>query len=279
MWILLIILFIIFLVVYLRVRKVPKCGSLVLINGGVKTGKSSFCLYLAYRKYRRNLFVWRIKCVFIRILKFLRIKKYREMPLPERPLFYSNIPLKFPYVPLTNDMLTRKVRFAYKSVIFCDEASLIADSMSFGNPLTDEQLLLFVKLIGHETHGGSLFINTQSIADLHHAFKKCVDTYYYIHHINKFVPFFVLLWVREAKFSYDGSSINTYNGDVEESLKLVFMPKKIWKKFSQYAFSTFTDNLPYETKERIAVTLTVDELVTFRKWRSLPNIKRSDNNE
>lgn len=279
MWILLIILFIIFLVVYLRVRKVPKCGSLVLINGGVKTGKSSFCLYLAYRKYRKNLFVWRIKLVFIHLLKFLRIKKYREMPLPERPLFYSNIPLKFPYVPLTNDMLTRKVRFAYKSVIFCDEASLIADSMSFGNPLTDEQLLLFVKLIGHETHGGSLFINTQSIADLHHAFKKCVDTYYYIHHINKFVPFFVLLWVREAKFSYDGSSINTYNEDVEESLKLVFMPKKIWKKFSQYAFSTFTDDLPYESKERIAVTLTVDELVTFRKWRSLPNIKRGEKNE
>ena len=279
MWILFIILFIIFLVVFLRVRKVPKCGSLVLINGGVKTGKSSFCLYLAYRKYRRNLFVWRIKYVFVRLLKFLMIKKYREMPLPERPLFYSNIPLKFPYVPLTNDMLTRKVRFAYKSVIFCDEASLIADSMSFGNPLTDEQLLLFVKLIGHETHGGSLFINTQSIADLHHAFKKCVDTYYYIHHINKIVPFFVLLWVREAKFSYDGSSINTYDEDIEESLKLVFMPKKIWKKFSQYAFSTFTDHLPYDSKERIAVTLTVDELVTFRKWRSLPNIKRSEKNE
>lgn len=264
------IIIVIFLVVgYFKIRKLPKFGSLVLINGGVKTGKTTFCVYSAWRKYKSNLFKWKIKMFFLKIFKKLRFKRFLEMPFPEKPLFYSNIPVKFPYVRVTNKILKREERVAFKSVIFLDEASLIANSTSFGDKLTDEQLLLFCKLIGHETHGGSLFINTQSLSDLHYAFKKCIDTYYYVHHTIKFCPFFLLMYVRELKFSYDDNTINTFNEDIEETLKLCIVPKKIWKKFDQFAFSVFTDNLIFDNNERIAVDMKVDEFASFIKFRSL----------
>ena len=257
---------------YFKLRKLPKFGSLVLINGGVKTGKTTFCVYSAYRKYKHNLFIWKIKTFFIKFFKKLKIKKFVNVEFPEKPLFYSNIPVKFPYSPVTNEILRRVKRVNFKSVIFLDEASLIADSMSYGDKLTDEQLLLFCKLIGHETHGGSLFINTQSVSDLHHAFKKCIDSYYYVHHTNKFIPFFLVMWVRELKYSYDNlNSVNVFNSDVEDTLKMCIVPKKIWKKFDQFAFSRFTDNCPVDNSERIAVDMKVDEFVSFRKFLTLKN--------
>ena len=268
-WLIIIPLIGILIFVIIKFRKVPKVGSLVLINGGVKSCKSTFCVYMAFRKYRKNLFVWRIKYALLWFFKRLNFRKFKDKALPEKPLLYSNIPLKVPYVPVTLKMLLREERFAYKSVIFLDEASLIADSMSYGDKLTDEQLLLFVKLIGHETHGGTLFINTQSIADMHHAFKKCIDTYFNIHHAIKWVPFFILIWVRECKYSYDNNAINTYDSDVEDTLKFVLVPKSTWKKFDQFAFSYFTDDLHYSSESRIAVDMKVTELVSFRKWISL----------
>lgn len=260
---------VILLFLYLKIRKLPKFGSLVLINGGVKTGKTTFCVYSAYRKYRSNLLKWRFKCFFIKLFKRLHFKKFINMELPERPLFYSNIPVKFPYVPVTTAILKREERVSYKSVIFLDEASLIANSMSFGDKLTDEQLLLFCKLIGHETHGGSLFVNTQSISDLHYAFKRCIDSYFYVHHTTKIFPFFLIMYVRELKYSYDDNSVNVFNSDVEDTLKICVVPKKIWKKFDQYAFSVFTDDLKYPNNERIAVDMKVDEFASFIKFKSL----------
>ena len=44
------------LLIYIKKNfKVPKFGSLCVTTGGLKTGKSTFSLHLAYRTYKRNL--------------------------------------------------------------------------------------------------------------------------------------------------------------------------------------------------------------------------------
>ena len=108
----------------------------------------------------------------------------------------------------------------------------------------NEQLLLFNKLIGHETKGGYIVYDTQSINDNHYAVKRCVTEYYYIHHMVKWIPFFLIAYVRELRYSDDHQEFNVYDEDVEESLKRVILSKRVWKKFDCYCYSILTDDLP-----------------------------------
>ena len=236
-----IILFILFL--HLHIKKI--CEShLNLITGELKTGKSAFSLSLAKKRYNKILFIYKIKYYLYKIFK---IKK----PL-EKPLFYSNIPVGFDYVPLTMDVILRKKRQRYKSVTWIDEASLFADSMSSISckGMTKDELInfnktlnTFIKLYCHSTHNGYLYYNTQALSDMHYAFKRCTNRYIYIHSSIKWLPFIVVYRVSELYHSEDNSSINiNNNGDVLENTKLCFMRKKIWKKYDRFAYSSFTDN-------------------------------------
>ena len=110
------------LVLYNKLFKMLKLSNVALFTGGVKTGKSTLSVYCALRKYKRALFAWKLKRAFL--LLFPKKKEKLEMPL-----LYSNVPLKCDYVPLTEDLVLRKKRFAYGSVIYIQEASLLADSM------------------------------------------------------------------------------------------------------------------------------------------------------
>lgn len=268
MWFVILIAVIILLVIYFRYRKIPKLGSMTLVSGGIKTGKSTLSVYLAIRKYKQNVRIWKIRRFLLKIFK-------PKTTIPEKPLFYSNIPLKIPYVPITRDLLLRQKRFNYKSVAYICESSLIADSQLIRDPLINEQLLLFNKLFAHETRGGSIFYDTQSISDCHYSIKRCLSSFLYIHHMYKFVPFVLFMWVREFKFSEDNSVVNTVENDLEDNLKLIIVPKSVWKKFDCYCFSSFTDDLPIEKNEKISVSLKVDDLVSFREFRQL-KIKKSE---
>ena len=44
--------------------KIPKIGCLALVTGGVKTGKSTFAVYLAYVNYKRARRRWKIRAFF-----------------------------------------------------------------------------------------------------------------------------------------------------------------------------------------------------------------------
>lgn len=132
-----------------------------------------------------------------------------------------------PYVPLTDDLLLRKKRFVYGSVVYCQEASLVADSQLIRDMDINQLLLLFNKLFGHETKGGILIYDTQTISDLHYSIKRSLSEYFYIHRLVKWIPFFLIAYVQENRYSEDGSIITTINGDVEDSgLKKVIIPKK-----------------------------------------------------
>lgn len=229
-----------------KIFKIPKLGNMVLVTGGVKTGKSMMSVWLSYRQYKRNLRKWWFyNHVGYYVAKFFLPKK-RGMALKkrEKPLYYANVPVAVKnYVPLTDELICREKRFRYGSVIYVCESSLVADSQCIKNMTINEQMLLLNKLIAHETKGGYIFYDTQSISDNHYAVKRCLSTYLYIHHTVK-IPFFCLCWVRELKFSEDGAEVNVFTEDVEDTLQCVVVPKYVWKLYDCYCYSAFTDDLP-----------------------------------
>lgn len=248
--------------------KVPKVSCVSLVTGGVKSGKSTFSVYLAKKTYDRIHRSWKIRAYF---------QKLFNKPISEEPLLYSNIPLAFPYVPITLELLQRKVRPRYGSVAYVNEASLVADQMLYKDDELNESLTLFNKLFGHETCGGYLIYDTQAVNDVHFSIKRSLSNYFYIHHLEKRIPFFLVAKVREERYSEDGTVVNSYNDDVEESLKTVLIPKSTWKKFDAYCFSVLTDNLPVSD---YVITDPVDlkarDIVSFRKFKTIMK-KESDN--
>lgn len=203
----------------------------------------------------------------------------------EKPLFYSNIPVKFDYVPITNDILTRKVRIPYGSVCYIGEFSLVADNMFYktGSILQNESLMLFMKLFGHETGGsGKLFIDTQAVGDLPINVRRCLSRYLYIERCIKWIPFILVFKVRELIFSEDNSSINTFSSDLEDNCKTLIISKRIWKKFDYCCYSIFTDHLDVENnviKKEDVKSLKSYKIPSFKNWLTLPtfnNNERSD---
>lgn len=218
--------------------KIPKVGSLALVTGGVKSGKSTMSVALVRREYKRRLRRVKFKNFLI------KCSFKHNIPLIEEPLIYSNVPLALPYVPLTDDLLMRRERFVYGSVIYCQEASLVADSQLIKDKDINEQLLLFNKLIGHESKGGCLIYDTQAISDVHYSIKRCLSEYFYIHKITKWIPGFLVLHVQESRYSDDGTIINGSDEDIELKLRKVIIPKSTWKYFDCYCYSVLTDHLP-----------------------------------
>lgn len=236
--------------------KTPKVGAVSLITGGVKTGKTTFAVNLAIKNYKRNVrsvMIWNF---------FAKLLRKQQEPLP---LLYSNIPLAVPYVPVTRELLQRKVRPVYKSVVLLSEASLVADSQLFKDPVLNEELMLFVKLFGHESHSGCLILDTQSVCDLHYSFKRCLSEYFYIHHLGKYL-FFNVAYIRECRYSEDGTVVSIDTGDSEENLKKVLISRKVWKYFDAFCYSAMTDDLPVAKDVRRAKTLKIKKIVSFRHW-------------
>lgn len=244
--------------------KVPKVSCVSLVTGGVKSGKSTFSVYLADRLFHRIHRIWKIRAFFQRLL---------HRPISEEPLLYSNIPLAIPYVPITLDLLLRKTRPRYGSVAYINEASLVADQMLYkASDELNERLTLFNKLFGHETNGGYLIYDTQCVADVHYAVKRSLSNYFYIHHLEKRFPFFMVAKVREERYSDDGTVVNSYGEDVEESMKKVLIPKSVWKKFDSFCFSSFTDGLPVSDNVIEGQTdLKAHDIVSFREFKTILN--------
>lgn len=262
------------IVLWAKIFKIPKHGNMILVTGGVKTGKSTLSVRLVYKIWKKQIWKYRLyNYVFYPLLHRIFKNKFKEKK--DRPLIYSNIPLSIPFVPVTQELLMRKQRFVYGSVIYLCESSLVADSMLYKDETINEQLLLFNKLIGHETKGGYLIYDTQSVQDNHFSVKRCLNSYFYIHHTVK-IPFFLLMYVREMFYSDDNSSVNAVTEDLEETLKIVVVPKSTWKMFDCYCYSAFTDHLPVASREKYASSLKIDKLCTFRHFKSISKVFQKD---
>lgn len=261
---------------FLYILKIPKCGNMVLVTGGVKTGKTTLSMRLVYKTWKKQCLKVRIQNALGMFFKKIHFKKFENFEKKPLPLIYSNIPLgELEYVPLTQALIRREERFVYGSVVYVCESSLMADSMSYKDDYVNEQLLLLNKLIAHETHGGYLFYDTQSIGDNHYSIKRCLSSYFYIHHAVK-IPFFILMYVRELKYNDDNSTVNSFNSDIEDGLKLVIVPKSTWKYFDCYCYSALTDDLPVNDKTVKAESLKATDIITFKKFKHLIGGKKNE---
>lgn len=211
-----------------------------------------------------------------RVFEFLIFKEYRT----ELPMLYSNIHLRHvKYNLFTVDILERRVRIPYKSVVLIDEASLLADSMLYKNDDINERLMLFVKLFGHYSKGGTLIINTQALHDMHFSFKRGISTYLWIHSRTKF-PFITRMKVREMMFSDDSDkSMNVVDDDIEESVKSLWVPNFYYKYYDCYCYSIFTDSNPVEVDYEHSVngrkdSLKTDSLVSVREFKTLKTTRK-----
>ena len=237
---------IVIIIVYKKNFKTLKVPSVCLITGGVKTGKSLLSVRLSIRDYRIRHFKWWF------FVKFLKLKKNVE-----EPLYYTNVSISFGslkrkkphrldknirYISL--DHLNRDIRFNYKSVIYIQESSLMADNMDFNNQEHNVDLSLFNKLIAHETKGGALYYDTQSVLDNHYSMKRVCSTYFFIHK-NLNCLLFHILWVREMINVENG--VNNFDDDVELTMKKVLIPFWYHHKYDRYEFSYLTDDLPKES--------------------------------
>lgn len=236
--------------------KVQKYDHLVITTGAVKSGKTALSVYLAYKQYKSQLRKWKFKNLFLKLFK---------KPLAEMPLFYSTMTVAFPYVPLTKDYIERKKRFRYGSVILVDEATLLADSFDFKNAEFNENYTMFNKLIAHETHGGYIFYDTQSVSDLHFAVKRCICRVIYILE-NKKIPFFMLMKTRDLMYSADsGLTIsNNVDNEMNDDGRFIIIPKRVWKKYDCYTYSILTDKLQVTEDSEVVMkptTLKTDYLL------------------
>ncbi len=309
MQIVLIILLIVVIFIYIKFKKNQKVlsiGSIALITGGVKSGKSSLGVHATHREYYKAYRKWFFKSLF-------NTKKVKY----EKPLYYSNIPVYIPptiwhilkhdyvknngvkcvpYAPLTNDILDRKKRINFGSMTYCGEFSLIADSMSGsvkGNKEEQEKiyelaerLTLFVKLYGHMTGGqyydeetgitwksigpGKCICDTQALADVHFGLRRNISTAIYIEKSIKWIPFIMLFKLRQLIY-IDENSVNVFDSDISDSMKW-YICKKPFKYFDYCCYSLFTDNLEKDNNT-IAIgpkdSKKVKIMPTFRKFRSL----------
>lgn len=263
-----------------RLRKLPKHSHLVLTTGELKTGKTMVSVYMAVRTYKKRRLLYKIKC---KLFPFW-VARWEE------PLLYSNIHLAgVEYVALTNDLLQRKARFNYGSVVLISESSLVADSQLVYDGLLNEQLLLFVKLFCHETKNGVVFYDTQNVYDNHYSIKRCLSTYIHLYESIK-LPFFVLLKYRYLEHSEDGTVINTKEvGDkFDDSYDWCLVPKSVWKMYDRFCYSAFTDDLPVENKKQFHKKKKMfcksnipksGDIVSFRRWKNLNTKKESEGDE
>lgn len=265
----LIILIIVLVIIYFIFRffKIPKLKNLIFIDGSLGTGKSFYSVYLAIRLYKKQLFKYKIQKFLLHFFSF--IPKFKNKHV-EQPVLYSNIKLKdIDYVLLDNDFLLRKKRFAFKSVVLLDEFSLVADQFLFKDKDLNEKLTLFFKLFRHETHGGYLVINSQSINDLHFSLKYVLSDYLYLHSRRK-LPFFTFIKCRELTYCADSSNVvNVNTTDVENDLVTLIVPNKYYKKYDSYCYSLFTDFLPFEYNFTLSKSLKNYDLISFRTFKFL----------
>ena len=264
-WLIMLIITIFILWFIIKKVKFIKVGTINMITGGVKTGKSMLTVHLAVKEYRKVLRQWKVR---VTLLKAINLFRKNKVSMPEKPILYSNTPLRIECYKITKDLLLRKTRAPYKSVFYFDEAALVSDSMDFKDKYRNECIDLFNKLFGHATRGGTLFYDTQNIADNHKGIRRNIATYINIIRTIK-IPFFVLMHTREQTYDETGNTINVNTDDIDTTGKFVIIPKKVWKLYDRYCYAFLTDNLSKDTWKRDDKLGDPFKIVSFRDFITL----------
>ena len=125
-----------------------------------------------------------------------------------------------------------------------------------------------------------MIYDTQNIGDCHYTIKRSVSQFYWLYPMKK-IPFFCVIRCRELIHDEEKDLTNTFNEDIVETMLNVYVPKRTWKKFDAYCFSSLTDNLKVERNTKYIPArpaqrkkLKVNKLVSFNK--KLGDIQKND---
>lgn len=230
---------------YLTLLKIINIGNSIIIDGSIKSGKSLLSVYLIDYRIKLNR--------FLRLFNFLlpKSKKIKKINV------YSNIPLKMKYIPLTMDIIKRREKVTEKAICFFDEASLLADSMLYANKEVNKEIKMFCKLYGHFSHGGYLIYNTQSYKDLQYNIKRNTNQYFTIVESKKLV-FWIKLTLKQVLVVDETTRVG------EDDIK-IFVPKRVFKKYDRYCFSSLTDDLPTNISYNKDKGLKTNTIISFDK--------------
>lgn len=225
--------------------KTPHLNALNVVIGEVKSGKTISSVTLALKEIKKRQ---------RRITIVNAIRKFFNKDPFEMPLLYSNIPLATDFVLITPELLQRKMRFRYGSVVFLDEVSFVNDKMLYKDQVICDSVKDFYKLFGHETGGysgcghGVLICDTQSISDTSKEFRACIGRAFYVEGISApfYLPIFAISKLREERYSEDGTTVTSYNEDMELSMRKFLFRKKHFKFYDSCCYSELTDDLEVE---------------------------------
>lgn len=275
--IILIIIFVILFIIFKRSKKF-NFDSTVMINGCIGSGKSLLSVKIVCNSINKAHAIWWRR-------RYIWSKIFRKMKYEEEPLLYSNIPIKSRfYVPLDNDILLRKKRMHYHSVLFIDESSLLATSLDYKDKDLSEELSLFLKLVRHSVRGSyrnllgtypNVIINTQSKNDNHFAFDRTINQVLYLTKSIS-IPFFKVIWCRDLLLI--DSVVNDFDDDVKESIssRWFLIPKKYFKKYDSFAYEFLTrDKVKVEQLEHLKNINVKDiekfYIPSFHNWKEINN--------
>lgn len=283
-WVILIVVLVVLFILYKRSKKL-KFDSVVMINGSIGTGKTMLCVARAKSDFKKAHSIWWRRTHIYSLL-------FKRMKNEEEPLLYSNIPIyknrknlelfKY-YVPLTKEILQRKRRPRYHSVMLWDESSIMATSMDYKNRELSEEMSFFLKMLRHEVKGSyrniwgshcNLYINTQSKNDNHYSVDRIINQVLYItKSVN--IPFFKIIWCRDLLLI--DSVQNNFEDDIKESLstRWFLIPKKIFNTYDSYSYEFLSHDLPildnnncsgrvYKVGSKIMF-----EIATFHEWQEI----------
>lgn len=276
MFIIIIIIAIVILFIVLKKSKKFTFDNVVMINGCIGGGKSLLSVKIAINSINKAHGIWWRR-------KYIWSKIFRNIKNEEEPLLYSNIPVKSKYyTPLDNDILLRKKRMHYKSVILIDESSLLATSLDYKDKELSESLSLFLKLVRHSLKGTyknifgtypNVIINTQSKNDNHYAFDRTLNQVLYITK-SITIPFFKVIWCRDLLLI--DSVINDFDDDIKESIstRWFLIPKKYFRKYNSYAYEFLTrdKNIVNQVEEYKNVKINNIEkfyIPSFHNWKEI----------
>lgn len=207
-----------------------KYDTTIVFTGGLGSGKSLNSVKVAVSCYKKNLLKWRIKKLFILISNYFNKiichifnkKKLKLKVIPEKPLLYSNIPIRLgkkQSVELNINHLILNSRISEYSVVFIDEFPQVLNQFDYNLEVVKNECNEFITYFRHYI-GGYLVVNAQSIEDITVQFRRKLNSYYWCYDFKKFLFFFYTMRIMNNRIS--DNEVSTTADFIEDNSKRIF---------------------------------------------------------
>lgn len=256
-----------------------KYDTTILFCGGLGSGKTLNSVKTALKMYKKNIFKWKIKRKWIKTTnkikqinykiktKIFKSKKAKTPILkiiPEKPLFYSTIPIqinkKTQSIKLTKEHLILKKRINQNSIVLIDELPNIVNQFNWNIEIVQNNLNEFITYFRHYING-YLIINGQAVSEIVKQVRVKLNSYYWCYNFQKFL--FIFYRVRILNNQISENQVSLSSEFIEDHTKWTYgiLP---FKKYNSRAYKhrydklIASDNTNFNSKD-----LTTNKIIRF----------------